>query len=829
MPSRRDRIYASSPSPVSGYELNPVKGLFSVIIPEATTNLISNPSVEGAVTTGYAAVGGATVAAVSTWQAYGTYGLSITPVAATESGTIYPIDLSSGITYTFSAVIQGEEGKIYYAWFADNTGALLGTKRKWIGTGHKQRVWVTYTEVANANRRVAITRDAAYNDTHVFYTDGWQVEAKSYPTTYCDGDQVGFLLNDSAYLWNGTPHSSTSTRSSQTRSGGREMNLLDLGFRVLAVMGLGLSGLVDQFLPIPGMGELPQGTGTSSRTFVLAGSIEAVGPRHLQAIRAGLIDAFKPDLVSRDQPLLLRYQPYDEDEEVFGESLDIVAGYMGGLEGQWDNHHQEKIGLTFKMYIPLLRNTYSSGVSLGYQTALANANYIVRRNSSGVWSSFSLFTNLIDCMVEGLDGSVYVGGAFSNVGDPNGDRIVKIAPDGTISSLGTGMQGGTGVFALAVAPNGDIVAGGDFTTAGGVADTVRIARWNGTVWLPYSTGISNGTVYDLKFDAAGVLYVGGAFTDVGDAAGDAIVSWTGAAWVSLGSGLGASTVYAIACHLDGSVYLGGTFTDHLLKWNGVGYAQIESDALYLLNGTVWALEIAPNGDLYAGGEFTTVSRITVNRILKWNGFSTQALQGGVTPGAVYALEIDNNNNLLLGGSFTTANGIVLPDGMAAWNGSNFAPIGINLPGAAIIYSILTTKAGDIYISFSTAGTAYTSSVPIPPVALGSASTYPVIRFVGPGTLYELTNFTTGKSIYFNLTLLAGETAILNLDPLHISFISSFRGNILNSILPGSNLDFPLLPGSNNVSAYMFGGTTAATAITMAWVGQYWSIDAAAWK
>jgi hypothetical protein len=372
MPSRRDRIYASSPSPVSGYELNPVKGLFSVILPEATTNLISNPSVEGAVTTGYAAVGGATVAAVSTWQAYGTYGLSITPVAATESGTIYPIDLSSGITYTFSAVIQGEEGKIYYAWFADNAGALLGTKRKWIGTGHKQRIWVTRTETANAARRVIVTRDAQYSDLTVFYTDGWQVEAKSYPTTYCDGDQVGFLLNDSAYLWNGTPHSSTSTRSSQTRSGGREMNLLDLGFRVLAVMGLGLAGLVDQFLPIPGMGELPQGTGTSARTFVLAGSIEAVaGPRHLQAIRAGLIDAFKPDLVTRDQPLLLRYQPYDEDEEVYGESLDIVAGYMGGLEGQWDNHHQEKIGLTFKMYIPLLRNTYSSGVSLGYQTSLA--------------------------------------------------------------------------------------------------------------------------------------------------------------------------------------------------------------------------------------------------------------------------------------------------------------------------------------------------------------------------------------------------------------------------------------------------------------------------
>ena len=82
MQSRRDRIYAALPQPVSGYELNPEKGLFSVIIPEATINLISNPSVEGALTTGYTAWGaGVGMASVATWQAFGTYGLQLTPVS----------------------------------------------------------------------------------------------------------------------------------------------------------------------------------------------------------------------------------------------------------------------------------------------------------------------------------------------------------------------------------------------------------------------------------------------------------------------------------------------------------------------------------------------------------------------------------------------------------------------------------------------------------------------------------------------------------------------------------------------------------------------------
>jgi hypothetical protein len=238
MQSRRDRIYASLPEPVSGYELNPEKGYFSVIIPEATTNLVTNPSVERASTTGYTDFSTVAFSSVSTWQAYGAYGLRVSPDDNVSGGFYYgPISLTAGVTYTASITIQGRAGHLYYIGFRTTAGAVLGTERSWRSNGYKQRIWVTYTETTSTTRRIYVYQEAVPGLDY-WYADGLQVEAKSYPTTYCDGDQAGFVIGEIAYQWTGTSHASTSRRSSQTRSGGREMNLLDLGLRILAVIGL---------------------------------------------------------------------------------------------------------------------------------------------------------------------------------------------------------------------------------------------------------------------------------------------------------------------------------------------------------------------------------------------------------------------------------------------------------------------------------------------------------------------------------------------------------------------------------------------------------------
>jgi hypothetical protein len=104
--------------------------------------------------------------------------------------------------------------------------------------------------------------------------------------------------------------------------------------------------------------------------------------------------------------------------------------------------------------------------------------------------------------------------------------------------------------------------------------------------------------------------------------------------------------------------------------------------------------------------------------------------------------------------------------------------------------------------------------------------WPKITFTGPGALYQIKNTTTGKTIYFNYTLLAGESALLDLDPNNLKFTSTFRGNVINTILPGSQLDLQLITGVNSISCFIAGTTSAATACQMVWKPLYNNYDGA---
>ena len=69
-----------------------------------------------------------------------------------------------------------------------------------------------------------------------------------------------------------------------------------------------------------------------------------------------------------------------------------------------------------------------------------------------------------------------VGGEFSFAASTSATRLAAYDPTtGTWSAFGTGMNGT--VRALAVRPNGNLVAGGDFVTAGGVTVN-RVAEWH---------------------------------------------------------------------------------------------------------------------------------------------------------------------------------------------------------------------------------------------------------------------------------------------------------------------------------------------------------------
>lgn len=400
----------------------------------------------------------------------------------------------------------------------------------------------------------------------------------------------------------------------------------------------------------------------------------------------------------------------------------------------------------------------------------------------------------ISCMAFDANGDLYIGGSFSNLGSTDGDGIVKLSNlsgTPTVSNLGTGLN--TTPLAIAIAPNGDVYVGGNFTLAGGVANTAKIAKWNGTSWSALATGL-NSAVQALAFAPNGDLYIGGSFTDADGTYGDYLCYWDGA------------------------------------SFNRVGTVELGS------GGLVYALAFGAAGHLYVGGHFTTAGGVpNADYIAKWTGSAWESLGTG-TNGDVWDIVVDSGK-LYASGDFTSAGGLTLTDRVAVWSNGAWQPLDIDLPGTAPIYSILPASDGSFYIGgdFSTVGetpdeNAKTGVVALNfDVATASANTYPVINITGPGTLKSIINYRTGKSVMFDgLTLQAGEWIGLNFDPLQLSFRSGWagRGNLMRYVIAGSDYgDFYVSPGANYISLFM-DDTDANSKASIVWVPKFWGIDGA---
>ena len=111
--------------------------------------------------------------------------------------------------------------------------------------------------------------------------------------------------------------------------------------------------------------------------------------------------------------------------------------------------------------------------------------------------------------------------------------------------------------ALTTLPNGDLVAAGSFTTAGGVPAN-RIARWDGTSWSAFGSGM-NHNVNSLTTLPNGDFVAVGVFTTAGGVPANRIARWDGSSWSAIGSGLD-DTAYEVTTRPSGELVVGGFFT-----------------------------------------------------------------------------------------------------------------------------------------------------------------------------------------------------------------------------------------------------------------------------
>lgn len=147
-----------------------------------------------------------------------------------------------------------------------------------------------------------------------------------------------------------------------------------------------------------------------------------------------------------------------------------------------------------------------------------------------------------------------------------------------------------------------------------------------------SAGLStDGAGGDFELGRKGEIYLDGpAIANYSVQAVDPMVPvgrityWDGTKWNKLGSGVTGPTdvISDVAVAPNGNIYvtglfssIGGVAANNIAMWNGSVWAALGSG----LNAAGVHVSVAPNGDVYVGGAFTTAGGVTRNRIAKWNG------------------------------------------------------------------------------------------------------------------------------------------------------------------------------------------------------------------
>jgi len=351
------------------------------------------------------------------------------------------------------------------------------------------------------------------------------------------------------------------------------------------------------------------------------------------------------------------------------------------------------------------------------------------------------------------------GGFFTTAGGQVANRIARWNPvTSSWSSFGTGTANGVNFMVRALTVYDDdgagpnrpqLVAGGDFTTAGGQAANF-IARWNPATnsWSSFGTGTTNGvndfvyalTVYDD--DGSGPnrpqLVAGGSFTAAGGQTANYIARWNPltSSWSSFGTGTAngvSGQVRALTVYDDDGagpnppqLVAGGFFTtaggqaaNYIARWNPLNnsWSSFVTGSANGVDSTIYALTVydddgsGPNGpQLVAGGFFTTAGGQTANRIARWNPVTSSwsSVGTGTANGVnntVRALTVydddgtgPNPPQLAAGGFFTIAGGQTA-NSIARWNPltSSWSSFGMGTANGvnAVVYALTVYDDGAV--------------------------------------------------------------------------------------------------------------------------------------
>lgn len=268
--------------------------------------------------------------------------------------------------------------------------------------------------------------------------------------------------------------------------------------------------------------------------------------------------------------------------------------------------------------------------------------------SPPMWSQYVGSTETANVITADGAGGLFAGGMFTSIGGTAAARIARW--NGTSwSALGTGISGGAvpTVYSLLRTSTGQLIAGGSFTTAGGVTVN-HVARWNGTSWSALGTGVSGFLVNRIAELANGDIVICGNFSSAGGVPATNIARWNGASWSALGGGV--TSPGGILRLANGDLIAGGSIagvTGFVGRWNGTSWSSVGNLGSMVPN----AFAELPNGDVLGVG-YQTVQR--------WNGTSWSVagtLSGGNITTAYDAVRHPDGSAIVVGAFSTVTAGV----------------------------------------------------------------------------------------------------------------------------------------------------------------------------
>jgi trimeric autotransporter adhesin len=325
------------------------------------------------------------------------------------------------------------------------------------------------------------------------------------------------------------------------------------------------------------------------------------------------------------------------------------------------------------------------------------------------WSQFAPDVDgRIAAMVQMPNGDIVVAGSFLSAGGVPSNNIARWN-GATWAPLGGGSDGYLGgtVSALAVLPNGDLVAGGYFTQAGGQPAN-RIARWDGSAWHAFGSGVAAPSfpgIASLNVLSNGDLIAGGYFNSIDGVPANCIARLRNGIWSAVGGGAN-NIVDTVVEMPSGDLVVGGAFAiistgpaNHLARWDGSTWSSFGTPPL--CDDQVLCSTVAANGDLVIAGEFTEVSGGPAMHIARRTASGWTALGSGIA-GPVRAVAALPNGDVVAGGFFADAGGVPAAN-IARWDGAAWSPLGLGVNGSVL--SMFVMPNGDLVVGgvFTSAG------------------------------------------------------------------------------------------------------------------------------